>query len=292
MQGMYMKNGFKLETFEFLLDKEEAELELEGLDLSDPSCWVKINPGLFGFYRVAYDAHLLRNLFGNLSSPYLTSVDRMGLFDDQVAMVLCQESGKTVRILELAKRLSKYETSIAVWRSVAGVLHQIRTLTWFDEGLADHYDRFCLDVFKPLLTKIGYSAVHVLSPIAAPAPSDDSADASLCRGLLYYYCAVYGDQEVRDHARVVFQNHVNGSALIPCQMRDAIYRAVMVDASQATFEQLRGLYKATEAAEERNRILMAFGYCESRDILAQVLYYQYVLITFSLQKILSNLFPT
>ena len=48
----------------------------------------------------------------------------------QVAMVLCQETGETVRILQLAKRLSQYETSITVWRSVAGVLHQIRTLTW------------------------------------------------------------------------------------------------------------------------------------------------------------------
>ena len=55
--------------------------------------------------------------------------------DDQVAMVLCaadkfDTTGATVRILQLAKRLSQYETSITVWRSVAAVLHQIRTLTW------------------------------------------------------------------------------------------------------------------------------------------------------------------
>ena len=83
-QGVYMKNGFKLSYFELVLDKEEAQLELDGLDLSDPDCWVKINPGLTGFYRVSYDSDLLKNLFANLCHPCLTSVDRMGLFDDQV----------------------------------------------------------------------------------------------------------------------------------------------------------------------------------------------------------------
>ena len=55
-------------------------------------------------------------------------------------------------------------------------------------------------------------------------------------------------------------------------MRGAIYRAVMADASQSTFQQLKGLYKSTDSAEERNRILMAFGYSENLDILAQVLF--------------------
>ena len=44
----------------------------------------------------------LRKLF-LISSPHLTSIDRMGLFDDQVAMVLCEETGDTVRILRMAQ---------------------------------------------------------------------------------------------------------------------------------------------------------------------------------------------
>ena len=56
-------------------------------------------------------------------------------------------------------------------------------------------------------------------------------------------------------------------------MRGAIYRAVMTDATQSTFQQLKGLYKSTESAEERNRILMAFGYSDNLDILAQVFSY-------------------
>ena len=83
----------------------------------------------------------------------------MGLFDDQVAMVLCEETGDTVRILRMAQTFRGYERSITVWRSVLGILHQIRTLTWTkspngrtsNDGsslLADRYDTFVKSIYK------------------------------------------------------------------------------------------------------------------------------------------------
>ena len=73
-------------------------------------------------------------------------------------------------------------------------------------------------------------------------------------------------------------------------MRGAIYRAVMTDASQSTFQQLKGLYKSTDSAEERNRILMAFGYSDNLDILAQVLFCNRYSIGHDLSESV-NLFP-
>ena len=102
VQGIYMKDGIVIEKFELLFDKKTTTLELEGFDMNDPSCWLKLNPKLTGFYRVHYCDDLFQNLFKNLSSKFLTSVDRMGLFDDQVAMVQT-ESGSTVRLLKMAK---------------------------------------------------------------------------------------------------------------------------------------------------------------------------------------------
>jgi len=46
----------------------------------------------------------------------------------KVAMVL-SDSGSTVRILQLIEKLRFYEKSITVWRSVAGILHQIRFIS-------------------------------------------------------------------------------------------------------------------------------------------------------------------
>ena len=83
----------------------------------------------------------------------------MGLFDDQVAMVLCEETGDTIRILRMAQTFRGYERSITVWRSVLGILHQIRTLTWSKSSLggrigdgssllADRYDTFVKSIYK------------------------------------------------------------------------------------------------------------------------------------------------
>lgn len=78
VQGIYMKNGISLEHFEVLFDKKSITIELEGIDLKDLNCFVKLNPRLTGFYRVHYSENLFHNLFHNLSSTHLTSVDRMG----------------------------------------------------------------------------------------------------------------------------------------------------------------------------------------------------------------------
>ena len=66
IQGIYMKDGFQLEKFEFLFDKDSQEIELEGFVEDDPASWLKLNPCLNGFYRVFYCDSLFRNLFANL----------------------------------------------------------------------------------------------------------------------------------------------------------------------------------------------------------------------------------
>ena len=61
-----MKDGIAIEKFDLLFDKKSTILELDGFDLEDPSCWLKLNPKLTGFYRVHYSDDLFQNLFQNL----------------------------------------------------------------------------------------------------------------------------------------------------------------------------------------------------------------------------------
>ena len=262
IQGIYIKNAIHVEKFEYVLDKECGQVDLVGLDLSDSQSWVKINPGLVGFYRVLYCESSFKNLFQNLDNPHLTSVDRMGLFDDQVATVLCEENGETVRILKLAKTFGEYETSITVWRSVVGVLHHIRTLTWHCKDLADTYDKFCLAIFKPLLAK--------LWPMVEASPESD-VDGFQCMVLLFWHSAIHGDKETRAKALRMFQQHLSRAKPLPSSLRDGVYRAAMTCASQSTFNQLKELFESTSSAEEQNRILMAFGCSEDPNILDQIL---------------------
>ena len=129
----------------------------------------------------------------------------------------------------------------------------------------------------PSSTKSNTNAPSVSSSSKVRKQSDAQAnataqsDASQLRSLLYWHLAAYGDEEVREHAKELFQNHIDGSAPIPGSMRGAVYKAVMTTANQSTYTQFKTLFKDTESAEERSRILAAFGYCEDPNILSQIL---------------------
>ena len=245
-----MKDGIHLEKFEFLFDKKTTSIELDGVDLTDPNCWIKINPGLTGFYRVHYSEQLFHRLFDNLSNVNLTCIDRMGLFDDQVAMVQT-ETGSTVRLLQMAKHFSKYERSYTVWRAVISILHLIRSLTWENDQdyTADKIDSFCISILKPFLDELGLQG-------SSQEPNSDKQ----CRSALFGYLATLGETEVQRAAFSMFQKHTEGTQLIGVGMKDAVYKAVMTGAStRQTFNQMKTLYRNAELAEEKNRILHAIG---------------------------------
>lgn len=259
VQGMYMKDGVTLTKFSTLFDKSSMTIELEGLDMQDSDCWLKINPKLAGFYRVQYSEDLFQRLFSHLSSPHLTSVDRMGLFGDQVAMVQT-EAGSTVRLLKMAQHFGQYERSYTVWRAVCGILHVVRALTWHDDRLADKLDLFCVKILKPFLEELGYTV-----------DKEEPSNTTLCRSITFGYLATLGDQDVLKAAKAMFRGHYDGSQPMPGSIRDAVYKAVMVDGTMHTFNQMKTLYRSAELAEERNRILHAIGYCQDPNIQSQVL---------------------
>lgn len=260
VQGIYMKNGITLTHFEVLFDKKSIIIELEGIDLKDLNCFVKLNPRLTGFYRVHYSENLFDNLFHNLSSNHLTSVDRMGLFDDQVAMVQT-DSGSTVRLLQMAQHFSQYERSYIIWKAVIGILHLIRSLTWDLDEVADKIDHFCMKILKPFMDELGYHS----------RKGESNSDRQ-CRASIFGYMASLRDSDVQNAAKNMFKHHVDGSRPIEASMRDAVYKGVMttVDNRQLV-NQMKSLYRNADLAEERNRILHAMGYCQNPDTVEVVL---------------------
>ena len=260
IKGIYNRDGVSVETFEVLFDKKTTTVELEGFDPADPDCWLKLNPRLTGFYRVRYSEDLFKNLFANLSSPHLTSIDRMGLFDDQVSMVQA-EDGSTVRLLEMARHFSQYEKSYTVWRAVCGILHLIRSLTWELEDVADKMDRFTQRLLRPFLDELG------LRQPPGGAAGSKSNNNSLCRSAIFGYLASVGDVDVQNAAEDMFNAHISGSKPLDASMKDSVYKAVMVKAGHSTFNQMKELYRNANLAAERNRILHALGYCNNQNVL-------------------------
>ena len=266
LKGIYTRqagdgnnSGTKVETFDTLFDKETLDIPIVGMSMNDPKSWLKINPRLTGFYRVQYSEELFDKLLANMDNENLSAIDRMGLFDDQVAMVL-SAGGCTMRILKMVELFKDFEMSVTVWKNVSGILHQIHTLTWPTEDTANLMNQFCLEMYKPVLSKIGFQ----------PRPDESYSDTML-RCTLFPILAILGDEEVQAAAKEMFKNHVDGTVVIQSGFRDSVFRSVMVTANQQTYEQMLMLYREAEFAEDRVVILGSLGCAQDRNILTQCL---------------------
>jgi len=222
VRGVYVDRGGRRRQFETLFDKRTTELELTDFDWREDTCFLKLNPRLTGFYRVQYGELLFCALLRHLGDDALTAIDRVGLFDDQVAMAL-SEGGSTERILRMVELFGEFERSETVWRSVCGVLQQLRTLTWARHGedVADAFDIFVANTLRPVLDRVGLS----------PRPGESSNDSRL-RASLLPVLAGLREQAVLAFAKEQFKLASESGTPVPGNLRDGVYRGVMVDAGR------------------------------------------------------------
>lgn len=259
VRGIYMTQSGKLSHFDVLFDSERVRIDLPDMNMDHQQCWIKLNPKMVGFYRVQYCERLFDCLLQNLNSEHISAIDRISLFDDQFAMVLSQGS-TTTRILQMVKLFREIETSVAVWRKVIGVLHQIRSLTWSSEDIANAFEQFCIETLRPLLDKIG------INP-----RSEDSDNDTMLRATVFSMLAVLQDPMVLQAAAEMFRAHVVEVGVIPASLRSAVFRGVMVKATLSTLSQMKTLYRQTELAEDRVSILSAIGCAEDPNVLTHSL---------------------
>ena len=62
--------------------------------------WIKVNPGMIGFYRTRYSSDLLELLIPAIKSKELPAFDRLGILDDMLALVQAGQTS-TVEVLRL-----------------------------------------------------------------------------------------------------------------------------------------------------------------------------------------------
>jgi puromycin-sensitive aminopeptidase len=232
LRGIYMTKSGKLAHFDVLFDTPQTRVILADVSLEHPDCWLKLNPGMIGFYRVQYDEKLFERLLKNLNCDHLSAIDRISLFDDQIAMVLSSKTSTTVRLLQMIELVKDFETSVTVWKTVIGSLQQIRTLTWDSEELANLFDQFCLDILRSVLDRTG---VH-------PKP-DESDNDTMLRATVFSMLASLGDSMVLGAASEMFRMHLDEVGSIPSSLRGPVFKAVMTQATPATFNQMLMLYR-------------------------------------------------
>ena len=231
----------------FLLENRTQELVLENVE---PTEWIKLNPNMTSFYRVNYSVELLELLQQGIVDKSLSAVDRLNVQNDLFALVRSGQASSD-RILKLMESFAN-EDKYVVWDSITACLGKYNQLLEY----TDVQEVFHLYVRK-LLAKIHAKLGN------KPIPGEDHQTA-LLRTAVVSLLVVCRDPQVLQDAKAQFESHVAKLVQISPDLRAPVYRAIVSDCDEKTFETFFKLYRETDLHEEKNRIARALG--ATRDV--------------------------
>jgi len=237
--------------FSTLLNERDMVLFLD----SSVNSWIKLNPGQVGFYRTLYSTEMLEELIPGIKS--LSPVDRLGIENDLFALAV---AGYTSTV-DFLKLLSGYveEGDYTVWSDLVSNLSQLGVIMQCTD-VFEKYKEFIKDMCKPALESLG---CH---------PKDgEEHTKSLLRSLLLARLGRYGDPSVVEECQRRFKLHVEGTELIPADIRSAVYSTVATQGDEQTIDELITLYRNSTHMEEKMRVGTCLGMNENPDIITKVL---------------------
>ena len=209
----------------------------------------KINLGEAGFFRVAYSKDLLEKLRAPVQNKKLSARDRLGIVRDLFALA---EAG-TISTTDALKFLSAYrnENNYTVWVEIASGLVRLEQIL-AKTGMKARLDKFTLNLFSPLVQKLGWEK-----------KKEEVHTGALLRSLAISRAGRAGNKKIVAEARRRFgkMNHINPD------LRDAIYSIVATWGEMKEYQTFINKYKNEALHEEKNRIGNALGNFQDPKIL-------------------------
>ena len=206
----------------------EALMNTKTVDLMIPEInwkeWVKVNPSAVGIYRVHYSPKLLTQLFAAVTNKTLPPLDRLSLHNDMLALVQSARAS-TVELLKLMDA-SINEDDYTVWNAINTCLGKLNTLLSHTQ-LQPLFHVFGRRLLSKVHSRLGWQ------PIEGESHLD-----TLLRALVINRLASFEDPSVIAHSKKFFESHLNGTYVIPPDLRSAVYRAVALDCDDQTFDSL------------------------------------------------------
>jgi len=222
-----------------MLDRDEVETVVR-LSNVPQTAWVKLNPGVVGFFRVQYPESELQLLQEAVKSKSLPSVDRLNVLDDLFSLIAAGKA-KTSEGLRLLSAY-KAEDSYIVWNNISSHLSQLATVISDQDCYAD-FDRFVLDLFSER------KAVTAWDPVEGESHLD-----TLLRAIVISRLGRAGDQEIRAEAKRRFDAHCSGGASISPDIRSAVYSCVASAGQAEDYQAMLRLHEQADSHEEKERI--------------------------------------
>lgn len=244
----------KKSIVETVLSEKTQEIRVKNVAEND---WVKLNPGLVGFYRTHYCTEALALLFPAVKDHTLPPLDRLGLLDDMFAMVKAGYTS-TVEILKFMQAF-RSEENFTVWSSIVNSLKKIGVLISHLD-YEDSFQAYGRHLMRDITDKLSWDS-----------KSDESHLDTLLRPLILGRMAALNVEDIIQEAQKRFELHVTGKTPLDADMRSPVYRAVLSVGDAETYETMISLYRKTDFNEEKDRILSALGMIKDEALIAKVL---------------------
>ncbi len=227
--------------------RDDAEIALPG---RGPVDWLVGNGGATGFYRVAYDAALLRKLGDRLSE--LSPSERISLLADQWALV---RAGADVEpFLDLLARYGG-ETDHAVLDEVVARLSAIEHRLLRPEA-RPHFEAFVGRLLGRQLDAVGWD----------PAPAEDAGTRLRRAALVRAIGLVARSPAVAAEAAARLDRYFGGDGkAIEANLHDPVVALAARGGGAARFDSLRKRYEAETDPAFKRRYLHALAAFEAPD---------------------------
>ncbi|CAH1105398.1 unnamed protein product [Psylliodes chrysocephalus] len=237
-----------------LLTEESTEITIFGLKSTD---WIKVNPGVVGFYRTQYTDDMLNKFSVDIRNQTLPPLDRLGLLEDTYALVKAGYMN-TGTLLNFLKNYEK-ETDSNVWISIITILNKLETILDYTDT-SDLFRNYRKQLVQNIFKSVGWE----------PKPNDSHID-TLLRGKILEHFSSLQDEDIINEARSRFLKHVNGEKLLPADIRVGCYKIVVSSGSEKEFDSMFQLYKTTDLNEEKMRIINGLGFVKTSHLIKKLL---------------------
>lgn len=238
----------------FILDKKSVDIIIDDIDCNS---WIKLNPGTISYYRTRYTTDMLMKFVPSIRDMSLPALDRLGLIDDCFAMV---QAGQ-MSTVDFLKIIDSYrnETNFTVWNAITNSIVKLQTIL-SQTNLNEHFNKYGQNLYSPICKRLGWDLIK----------GENHLD-TLLRSLVLNRLISFSCNNTIEEACKRFQNHVDGTCLLPADLRSACYKAVLQSGDENTFIDMLKLYRETDLHEEKDRISRALGSITIPDLLMKVI---------------------
>jgi puromycin-sensitive aminopeptidase len=249
--GLRYSSGGRIGRSRVLLAEEETTVELPA-----PLDWVVVNDGAWGFYRVRYEAGLLRRLTAVMGQQ-LQPLERLTLLNDTWAAVVAGQS-PLADYLQLVGLLED-ETDPDVWNTVIGPLILLDQV--IDDGERDRLQEFVRRVAGPAFGRLGWD----------PAGGEPQRVGTLRARLLQLLGTLGADPAVRAEAAARHAAYLSDRTALSADLVTAVANVVAYAGGADEYETMLERFRRAGTPQDEIRYLYALAATQDGTLLRRTL---------------------